>query len=127
MAGDPSDSSLATELRDLVYFAPFLKMGEAMTKAAARIEALSAARADGPGGGWAPTHRHVKRGTMYQVLDEVDLQTEKPLSDYAVLTLYRGEDGRLWARPTSEFNDGRFAALSPAMVEPTAKPPEPGS
>lgn len=66
------------------------------------------------GPGWRPTHRHVKRGTEYQVVDEADLQTEAPLTDYAVLTVYRGPDGRLWARPSTEFNDGRFEPLAAA-------------
>ena len=58
--------------------------------------------------------RHKKRGTTYEVIGEADLQTERPISDYEVLTVYKGPDGRLWARPSTEFEDGRFedAALA---------------
>ena len=57
--------------------------------------------------------RHKKRGTEYEVLGEADLQTEKPLSDYAVVVVYRDvSSGRIWARPRDEFNDGRFEVLS---------------
>lgn len=53
--------------------------------------------------------RHKKRGTVYEVIDEADLQTEKPLSDYAVVVVYRDpSNGRLWVRPREEFYDGRF-------------------
>lgn len=60
---------------------------------------------------FSPTHRHIKRGTEYQFIDEADLQTDKPLSDYEVVSVYRGNDGRVWVRPSSEFNDGRFERL----------------
>lgn len=53
--------------------------------------------------------RHRKRGTEYELLGEADLQTEKPLTDYAVVAVYRDVvSGRLWVRPIDEFNDGRF-------------------
>ncbi|WP_394657635.1 hypothetical protein [uncultured Novosphingobium sp.] len=29
------------------------------------------------------------------------------------LVIYRGEDGKLWARLADEFHDGRFEALRP--------------
>lgn len=65
-----------------------------------------------PAPGWKPTHRHVGRGTVYTVVGEATLQTTIELYDYEPLVIYRGEDGQLWARPTSEFNDGRFEALT---------------
>ncbi len=58
---------------------------------------------------WRPTHWHVQRGTEYEVLGEGCFQASMlPYADDLAVTVYRGEDGRLWARPTSEFNDGRF-------------------
>lgn len=57
--------------------------------------------------------RHKKRGTEYDVLGEADLQTEKPLRDYAVVMVYRDPtSGRLWVRPVDEFNDGRFEVVT---------------
>ena len=54
--------------------------------------------------------RHRKRGSTYDVFtDSASLQASRPLEEGAVLTVYRCEvDGRWWARPTSEFGDGRF-------------------
>jgi CDGSH-type Zn-finger protein len=58
----------------------------------------------------APTHRHVKRGTLYDVLGQAELQSSGgPVPERATLTVYRGaDDGKLWARPQPEFEDGRF-------------------
>jgi hypothetical protein len=55
------------------------------------------------------------------------LQSERTLGgdggcSLVKLTIYRGEsDGKLWARPTAEFNDGRFEELPPAPGVETAK------
>lgn len=58
--------------------------------------------------------RHKRRGTEYVLLGEADLQTEKPLADYAVVAVYRDvSNGRLWVRPVDEFRDGRFEKLAP--------------
>lgn len=55
------------------------------------------------------THRHKKRGTYYTVTGRVTLQTSKPIIDGEDLTIYRSHiDDSGWARPTEEFNDGRF-------------------
>jgi hypothetical protein len=70
--------------------------------------------------------RHVKRGTEYEVLHEgVQLQVathKRLLDDWALalvegdkLVVYRGDDGKLWAREESEFRDGRFAPPPPAI------------
>lgn len=59
-----------------------------------------------------PTHRHLKRKTLYCVIGIASLQTSKPIEEGSILTIYRDADGRLWARPHGEFNDGRFAALT---------------
>ncbi|GEM_PF-3688445 len=62
-------------------------------------------------GGWTPTHRHLGRGTEYEVIGEAQVQTVTGLCDYDKVTVYRGEEGDLWVRACDEFNDGRFAAL----------------
>lgn len=60
------------------------------------------------GGRW----RHVKRGTDYTVVaGEATLQTSLPMTDGADLIVYRGDDGKVWARPVTEFADGRFERL----------------
>jgi len=46
---------------------------------------------------------------------EVKLQTATPLKTGDKLVLYRGEDGRYWARPHAEFFDGRFVELDGLM------------
>lgn len=53
-------------------------------------------------------YKHVKRGTVYEVIGTAELQAEQLQGDHAALTIYRGPDGKLWARNTAEFNDGRF-------------------
>lgn len=61
-----------------------------------------------------PTHRHVKRGTLYKLEGMATLQVEAgpTLMDYDRLAVYRDEQGNLWARPEGEFADGRFEPLS---------------
>lgn len=58
--------------------------------------------------------RHKKRGTVYKVIGEAELQcaTHDP-SEGDELVIYRGDDGKLWARMRDEFHDGRFEALHP--------------
>ena len=51
---------------------------------------------------------HTSRKTSYVVVGRAHVQTSKPLNDYDELVVYRGEDGKLWARRLDEFNDGRF-------------------
>lgn len=57
-----------------------------------------------------PRWRHKKRGTHYTELGTARLQLALPvvIEEGAVLMIYRGDDGVLWARPESEFRDGRF-------------------
>lgn len=58
-------------------------------------------------------YRHVKRGTVYEIVGEAELQTNADnLVDGSQMMVYRGEDGRLWCRHYDEFHDGRFAALA---------------
>src|SRR5581483_6761261 len=77
--------------------------------------------------GWKPTHRHVKRGTDYQVIGTASLQAGEPIGEAASLVIYKDAKGRLWARPEVEVDDGRFEPLaaSPTAQEAQAAP-EPG-
>lgn len=53
--------------------------------------------------------RHVKRGSTYEVVGQAMLQTSAPLTDMETMIVYRSlDDGRLWVRPSTEFEDGRF-------------------
>ena len=71
---------------------------------------LSAPAADD---GWRPTHRH-RGGMECEVIGTAQVQTVTGLCDYDEVTIYREEDGTMWARGSDEFNDGRFTALHPA-------------
>lgn len=64
-----------------------------------------------PGQHW----QHVKRGTSYEVLGVAELQNGnvKGLREGARLAVYRGDDGKLWAREEGEFTDGRFCLSYP--------------
>lgn len=73
-----------------------------------------------------PTHRHVKRGSVYRVLGEAKAQVSTgTISDISMnghrarvlregdrLTVYRADDGSLWVRFSEEFADGRFEPLA---------------
>lgn len=53
--------------------------------------------------------RHKKRGTSYQVVGYAAVQCAGPIKEGEPLVIYKSvEDGKLWARPVLEFNDGRF-------------------
>lgn len=56
--------------------------------------------------------RHFKRGTEYEVIGIAELQASQPQQEHARLAIYRGDDGKLWARNTGEFSDGRFELLA---------------
>ena len=88
----------------------------------------------------APPHpgirvRHKKRGTTYTVVGHAGLQISiadgntvssdriglepinfKRFHEGDRLVVYRGDDGRLWARDPDEFNDGRFEPAEDAPV-----------
>jgi hypothetical protein len=66
--------------------------------------------------------RHVKRGTVYEVIGRGELQMSlDALVDGSSMVVYRGDDGRIWVREESEFEDGRFEKLAAA---PIAQPAE---
>lgn len=55
--------------------------------------------------------RHVKRGSLYVVLGIGELQAsaQLPPVEGDNITVYVGlDDGKTWARPSVEFDDGRF-------------------
>lgn len=56
--------------------------------------------------------RHVKRGSTYTIIAHGKIQTDRPLRDYAEVTVYRGDDGLFWVRPIDEMEDGRFEPIS---------------
>lgn len=53
-------------------------------------------------------YRHKKTGGLYDLVGFAQVQTSQPLNDYDDVTVYSSEEGKMWVRPTSEFNDGRF-------------------
>jgi hypothetical protein len=57
--------------------------------------------------------RHKRRGTDYEVVHTgVQVQCAKPICEGDTLVIYKShKDGTVWARPTDEFNDGRFLAF----------------
>lgn len=83
------------------------------------VKTLSAALSTpSPPPGWRGKRwRHVARGTEYEVIEAgVELQDARGagVEEGALLTIYRGDDGNLWARRASEFGDGRFVPVAPA-------------
>jgi hypothetical protein len=62
--------------------------------------------------------RHKKRGTTYTVIGQAQVRCSDAdgLTDYELVTVYRGADGELWVRRKREFED-RFEALSPAGAD----------
>lgn len=56
--------------------------------------------------------RHRKRGSVYQEIGRAQLQSSEPITEGSVVVVYRAADGRLWARPATEFDDGRFEKMT---------------
>lgn len=58
-------------------------------------------------------YRHVKRGTVYEVVGRAELQVNNiALCDGVTMVIYRGDDGKLWVRGEAEFMDGRFEIVA---------------
>jgi hypothetical protein len=70
-----------------------------------------------------PRWRHKVRGSVYEEIGLASLQTARPVRDKTVLVVYQGSDGTLWARPKTEFQDGRFERL-PSNAALLRKPGE---
>lgn len=60
------------------------------------------------------THvRHKKRGSAYVVMGLANLQSSRhPETDGVSVVIYRGQS-RTFARPVSEFDDGRLEIVHP--------------
>ncbi len=54
--------------------------------------------------------KHKKRGTLYKEIGLGTLQAScrDLIEDDCKVMIYQGEDGQLWVREITEFNDGRF-------------------
>lgn len=63
-----------------------------------------------------PKWRHRTRGTLYEEVGRAELQAaDRNLphpTEQDTLVIYRGDDGKLWARWDVEFEDGRFERLT---------------
>ena len=56
--------------------------------------------------------QHKVRGTKYRKVGAAEVQTSTPIEEGDVVEVYLSViDGRLWVRPTDEFNDGRFEVV----------------
>jgi len=100
--------------------------GAELDRACEERDQLRARIAEFEAGGWRPIIStpsselpfrvlHAERGTIYTVLAKAELQSSAdPVGEGTVLTIYRGADGNLWARPSDEFSDGRFTVTPPA-------------
>jgi len=88
------------------------------------LEALRGA--SGGGAGEVRTWRHVKRGSTYREIGRAKLQaaTIQP-REGNTLVVYHGDDGQLWARLSSEFEDGRFEEIQPTPAAATVGAVEP--
>lgn len=99
---------------------PFGTKGHEVTRRTAYLAKPASSPADGD----VRRVRHKKRGGIYEVLGEAQVQTSRPLEDYEVVVIYRSLNtpdiddpaspmkGDTWIRPKAEFNDGRFEELS---------------
>ena len=57
----------------------------------------------------APVWRHKTRGTTYTIIADGEFQSAVETFDGVAVTIYRSTtDGRVWARASDEFYDGRF-------------------
>lgn len=58
-----------------------------------------------------PRYQHVKRGTIYSILGRFEVQASEPIVEGKWVVAYQCDNGSKWARPESEFFDGRFVKL----------------
>lgn len=59
---------------------------------------------------WEATHQH-RKGGLYRVLHRDNVFIE---ADMVPAVIYDDDDGRIWVRPASEFDDGRFTVIATA-------------
>jgi hypothetical protein len=60
-----------------------------------------------------PRWRHRVRGSTYQEIGRAEVQASRVVVEGDTVVVYRSvDDGKLWARPPDEFDDGRFEALA---------------
>ncbi|MDB5971266.1 MAG: hypothetical protein JWQ90_3716 [Hydrocarboniphaga sp.] len=97
MSQNPSQQSLQQRLAELQV---------EIERQAQRIADLERSAGLGP-----PTHRHLKRGSVYAELGRGEVQSSREIVEGDQLVIYRAENGSLWARPPEEFDDGRFKPL----------------
>lgn len=62
--------------------------------------------------------KHVKRISYYTVIGKAALQAGSAVLEPSELIIYRGDDGKLWARPSWEFEDGRFEKVYSPITTP---------
>lgn len=118
---EPTKSDLAEATDAILNLAPVGGRGE---EGSSRADLSPASRSPEPAPHWIDGRRfsehagerwrHVKRGSVYSLpfgRAEAMVQCAEPLTDESVLTIYIGEDGMIFARPTHEFHDGRFVLL----------------
>lgn len=54
-------------------------------------------------------YQHKRRKSFYaKIFAEAEVQASRTIHEGDMLTIYVGENGKPWARPIEEFNDGRF-------------------
>lgn len=81
--------------------------------------ALAQKDGDGAPAPAADIWRHKARGTTYTIVGAAELQCAAPIPEKTQLTIYLDcKDGALWARPTTEFFDGRFVLAVPSQEAP---------
>ncbi|WP_043346141.1 hypothetical protein [Methylobacterium sp. B1] len=58
---------------------------------------------------------HLLLWTKYEVLGVAELQRAlTPVKEGSKLAIYRGDDGKLWAKDLGDSHDGRFTPITPA-------------